>query len=332
MDFTLDDIEINQEEITPLKVEKLKGEISMLKSKLNYSPQLRNSLLTALAGYLVGGVFGAIAGGSIGYFISRDIETTDVDIQVIKNLLTQKQNELAEILRSQGVSQEEIDGIMSSEALIKHQYDCYDFTGKWEALIGLPAKGFHAMIFGLPKAGKSYLSVQFAKYLSDNFGKTLYIASEEGFSKTLQKKIQEYGGNKNLFFANFREYDQIKQALENDAFEFVFIDSVNFIKIEPEQVEELKGLNPHSSFVTIQQATKEGQFRGSQEFAHNCDIIIKVDAGIAHQQGRFQEPSEMPVFDGPKVEENKEGTQVFQTEKSAENEDNYEVQTNELAY
>jgi predicted ATP-dependent serine protease len=157
------------------------------------------------------------------------------------------------------------------------------------------------MVFGLPKAGKSIFSVQFAKYLSENFGRVLYVASEEGFSKTLQKKVQDFGGNKNLFFANFREFEQIKTALENDVFEFVFIDSVNFIKITPEQVEELKNANPHSSFITIQQATKEGQFRGSQEFAHNCDIIVKIDAGIASQQGRFKEPTEMNVFEGPET-------------------------------
>ena len=49
--------------------------------------------------------------------------------------------------------------------------------------------------------------------------------------------------------------------------------------------------------ITIQQATKNGNFRGSQEFAHNCDIVIRVEAGMASQQGRFQEPTEMNVFE-----------------------------------
>ncbi len=79
----------------------------------------------------------------------------------------------------------------------------------------------------------------------------------------------------------------------------MFIDSVNFIKITPEDVEDIKAENRSTAFITIQQATKNGNFRGSQEFAHNCDIVIRVEAGIAYQQGRFAENTEMAVFDGP---------------------------------
>ncbi|MEI7670373.1 MAG: hypothetical protein WCJ33_09860, partial [Pseudomonadota bacterium] len=58
--------------------------------------------------------------------------------------------------------------------------------------------------------------------------------------------------------------------------------------------------------ITIQQATKNGNFRGSQEFAHNCDIVIRVEAGMASQQGRFSEPTEMAIFDAPENSSQKE--------------------------
>jgi hypothetical protein len=61
----------------------------------------------------------------------------------------------------------------------------------------------------------------------------------------------------------------------------VFIDSVNYIRITPEDVEDIKAENPQTAFITIQQATKNGNFRGSQEFAHNCDMVIRVEAGMA---------------------------------------------------
>jgi predicted ATP-dependent serine protease len=156
------------------------------------------------------------------------------------------------------------------------------------------------MIYGRPKQGKSILSVQFAQYLSQNFGRVLYVASEEGFSVTLQNKIKEFAmDNPNLDFANFRTYEQIKEALHIRKYSFVFIDSVNFIKITPEDIEDLKAENKNTAFITIQQATKNGNFRGSQEFAHNCDAVIRVEAGRAFHQGRFQEPTEMDVFDKP---------------------------------
>jgi predicted ATP-dependent serine protease len=189
---------------------------------------------------------------------------------------------------------------MNSQELMNYKYDSYTFNGKWHELIGDPGKRFHMMVFGRPKQGKSIFCVQFANYFSQNFGPVLYVAAEEGFSVTLQKKIREFGmANNNMDFANYRNYEQIRAALQAKPYKLVFIDSVNFIKITPEQIEELKAQNPQTAFVTVQQATKGGQFRGSQEYAHNCDIIIEVIAGIAHQQGRYQVHSEMPIFEGP---------------------------------
>ena len=196
---------------------------------------------------------------------------------------------------------------MSSSDLMNYQYNKYPFDGKWGDFVGQPSVNFHAMVYGRPKQGKSILSVQWAKYLSENFGKVLYVASEEGFSVTLQKKVMEFAmDNNNLDFANFRDFEQIKNAVNKGKYKFVFIDSVNFIKITPEDVEDIKSENPSTAFITIQQATKNGNFRGSQEFAHNCDIVIRVEAGMASQQGRFQEPTEMNVFDSPENSAQKE--------------------------
>ena len=202
---------------------------------------------------------------------------------------------------------ENVNGIMSRSDLMNYQYNKYPFDGKWGEFVGQPSVNFHAMVYGRPKQGKSILSVQWAKYLSEHFGKVLYVASEEGFSVTLQKKVMEFAmDNKNLDFANFRDFEQIKNAVNKGRYKFVFIDSVNFIKITPEDVEDIKAENPSTAFITIQQATKNGNFRGSQEFAHNCDIVIRVEAGMASQQGRFQEPTEMNVFDSPENSAQKE--------------------------
>ena len=210
-------------------------------------------------------------------------------------------------------------GIMNSSELLNYSYSRYPFDGKWEQFIGQPSKNFHAMIYGRPKQGKSILSVQFAQYLSQHFGRVLYVASEEGFSVTLQNKIKEFAmDNPNLDFANFRTYEQIREALHIRKYQFVFIDSVNFIKITPEDIEDLKADNKNTAFITIQQATKNGNFRGSQEFAHNCDAVIRVEAGKAFHQGRFQEPTEMDVFDKPE-EKKTSSPMVGETKKGSNN-------------
>lgn len=194
---------------------------------------------------------------------------------------------------------------MSADELRDYTYRSYPFDGKYKALIGQPARSFHMMVFGRPKQGKSIFCFQLAKYLT-KFGKVLYIAAEEGFSATLQQKLTEFGAvNQNLYFANYRNFEQIRENLKGSDYEFVVIDSINFINLEPEDVETLKAENKEKAFITIQQATKNGAFRGSQQFAHNCDIIIEVVEGVANHTGRYAAPSEMQIFDKPNFKKNK---------------------------
>lgn len=274
--------------------------IGALEAKLSYPPPVRMGILGGVVGSYFGGVAGALAGAGLGWTLGRRRIIDPVERQVIQAQIAQLRQELNEVAASGELSEGEMAGIMNSNDLMNYKYDCYAFDGKWGDLMGHPGKRFHLMVFGRPKQGKSIFSVQFANYLSQNFGPVLYVASEEGFSATLQKKIADFGmANRNMDFANFREYEQIRQALENKKYKFVFIDSVNFIKVTPEQIEALKAANPGTAFVTIQQATKGGQFRGSQEYAHNCDMIVEVINGVAHHTGRYNGHTEMAIFEGP---------------------------------
>lgn len=264
------------------------------------SPKITHSVaLMGLARHYFGTGLPMVVGGALGYLLGSQ---TSIDPekkhQIIQDIM--KSREEMNSLSEDNDNQKTDRGIMNSSELLNYQYNKYPFFGKWADFVGQPSVNFHAMIYGRPKQGKSILAVQFAQYLSENFGRVLYIAAEEGFSVTLQKKIQEFAmNNPNLDFANYRNFLQIKEALHIRKYKFVFIDSVNFIKITPEDIEDLKADNKGTAFITIQQATKNGNFRGSQEFAHNCDMVIRVEAGQASHQGRFQEPTEMAVFDKP---------------------------------
>ena len=274
---------------------------------VSVNPKISHSIaLAGLARHYFGSGVPMAIGGVIGYLLGSTAFIDPNHKHKIINDIISSQNKLREETENQFNEQNPNDrGIMSSTELVNHTYTKYNFSGKWNDFIGQPSKNFHAMIYGRPKQGKSILAVQLAQYLSENFGKVLYIASEEGFSVTLQKKVAEFAiDNPNLDFANYRDFNQIKEALHVRKYQFVFIDSVNFIKITPEDVEDLKSANKNTAFITIQQATKNGNFRGSQEFAHNCDMVIRVEAGQASHQGRFQEPTEMAVFDKPEENSN----------------------------
>jgi predicted ATP-dependent serine protease len=300
MEFELDEIQIDEDATKRARMRQLASEIATLRAQLNVPAAIRNTIGGAAIGAGMGlGAIGTLALGIIGYNMGSGKSLTDEQKAKIQARLQAKAQELLRLQRDEEIEDSTSTGIMSSRDLKDYRYDNYDFDGKWLDLVGKPAKKFHMMVYGRPKQGKSYFCFDLAQYLS-NFGKVLYIAAEEGFSATLQKKLEDMGGdNDNLDFANFRDYDTIKNALPGHDYRFVVIDSVNYIRIEPEQIEELKADNPRMALITVQQATKDGKFRGSQQFAHNCDIIIEVIQGVAHSTGRFAPPSEMAIFVAP---------------------------------
>lgn len=157
--------------------------------------------------------------------------------------------------------------------------------------MGDPAPGFTAMVFGMPKMGKSYLCVDFAGYLARNHGKVLYVAKEEKLDATLQQKLKDKQvAHENLF---------VSDALPADlsGYDFIFLDSVNKLGLTPKDLEKLKANNKGKSFIFVFQATKGGKFKGNNEFQHDVDVVIEVpEQGKAVQFGRFNQGGEMDIF------------------------------------
>jgi len=300
--FEIEDIDIDENAVKSAKINQLSKELASLRARLNVPAAISNSIGGAAIGAGLGmGAIGTIALGILGYKMAGGRELSADQKNQIQLKMQSKAQELLRLQRDEELEDSGVNGIMSSKDLRDYRYDNYDFQGKWLDLVGKPAKKFHMMVYGKPKQGKSYFCFDLSQYLS-NFGKVLYIAAEEGFSATLQKKLEDMGGdNENLDFANFRDYETIKNALPGHDYRFVVIDSVNYIRIEPEEVEELKANNPKMALITVQQSTKDGKFRGSQQYGHNCDIIIEVIQGVAHGTGRFAPPSEMAIFVAPEV-------------------------------
>lgn len=183
-------------------------------------------------------------------------------------------------------------GVMSSMDFSNMQFRTLGFVGKYRKLIGDPAKGFTAMVYGKPKMGKSFLCVDFAGYLSRNHGKVLYIAREEGLDMTLQDKLKA----KDVAHPNLFVSESIPEDLS--PYDFIFFDSVNKLGLSAGDLEALKQTNPGKSFVYIFQTTKEGNFRGANEFQHDVDIVIEVpEKGLAVQNGRYNQGGEMRIFE-----------------------------------
>lgn len=298
IDYTVDDG--TQTGSAEIKV--LSGEINQLENMLKYPLAFKNAIAGGLLGYFLTkrmakdnniAILGSLASSYAAFTFSQNKDlTTEQKHAINEQIIIRKQK-----LRNLGVEiKAEETGILSASELETMDYDKYIFgEDRFGNFIGNPAVGFHAIVFALPKAGKSIWSMQFADYLANHFGNVLYIASEEGFKGTIKDKITEWTTNRtHLKFANFKGYEEIKDNISG--YEFVFIDSLDFANITVDEMEELKELNPTTSFVTVKQVTKDGKFRGSQEYAHNCDIIVEIIEGIAYQKGRYNPQSEMEVF------------------------------------
>jgi hypothetical protein len=184
--------------------------------------------------------------------------------------------------------------ILSAQTLAQMKFQTIGLTGKYRALIGDPEPGFSAMIYGKPFAGKSTLAIDFAKELTQ-LGKVLYCAYEEGHGGTLQDKINR----NNAAVPGLDFADKLPNDLS--AYRFVFIDSVTDARLNEQDFNTLiKANKPNTSIIGIFHATKDGKFRGGQTFAHDADIVMRVEDGVVYAQGRYSPPSEMKLGAYPK--------------------------------
>ena len=171
--------------------------------------------------------------------------------------------------------------VVPSRELLRMEFETLGLQGRYRELLGDPSVGFSAMVYGLPKSGKSTLCLDFANYLAQHHGQVLYCAIEEGFGYTLKEKIERLGAaHPRLFVAG-----QLPKSLES--FDFVFIDSVSKAGMDLSQLEVLRKDYPRTSFIFIYHTTKEGRFRGENAHAHEVDVIVQVENGLAKAKGRF---------------------------------------------
>lgn len=159
--------------------------------------------------------------------------------------------------------------VVNSTTIEGKNFDTLDFHGRWEGFFGKPSPDFKFMFYGKPGNGKSTFALQFAGYLSKELGKSvLYVANEEGFGYTLQEKVKRLNvANSNLYLC-----DSVPEDLSR--FDVVFLDSVNNLGLEPE---DLKAMPSGKAYVYIFQTTKDGNYMGKQEFAHDVDTVVRVE-------------------------------------------------------
>lgn len=172
------------------------------------------------------------------------------------------------------------------------KFETLGITGKWKALLGDVSIPFTMMSYGKPGCGKSTFNIMLAHYLASSFDKKiLYVAKEEGAGFTLQDKFKRLKAFHPNIFISSKLPDSLK------GYDFVFIDSVNEMNLEPDDLRKLLHDNPGISWAYIFKTTKDGKFRGSQDFEHLVDVSVRIEDGEAWaEKGRFGGNGKMIFF------------------------------------
>lgn len=183
---------------------------------------------------------------------------------------------------------------MTAADLLNQRFEVYRFKGRFGRFFGKPSKTFRMMVYGKPGQGKSTLSLLFAKYLSEEMGlRVLYVAGEEKYGYTLQDKFRRL----NIQSHTLEVAETLDVSRLSD-FDVVFLDSVNYLQIEPD---ELNNFPKNVAFVYVFQATKNGDYKGSQQYAHDVDVLVEVDQMRAKTHKNRFAPAFLE-FDVEKVE------------------------------
>lgn len=108
---------------------------------------------------------------------------------------------------------------------------------------------------------------------------------------TLQKKLNEkHVAHQNLFMSSYLPRDL-------SGYDFIFLDSVNRLGLTPDDLNRIRAKNASKSFIFVFQTSKDGNFKGSQSFQHDVDVVIEVpEKGKAVQMWRFNQGGETTIF------------------------------------
>lgn len=197
------------------------------------------------------------------------------------------------------------DGYKLADALdlINMKSEKYELDDKWATLFGyFPKNKFSAMIHGKRKNGKTHFCLQLAQYLQGKFLNVLYLSGEEGAEETFKVKLKRYNCRFKVLFDINGIYG-IKNSIQDVQPTFVFIDSLTRLKLDVNDIIDLKELYPEICFFYILHATKAGDYKGGSSIEHEVSSIVEVKKGIAYQEGRMIDgDTKIAVFDDVDLE------------------------------
>lgn len=173
------------------------------------------------------------------------------------------QKPVPSIQRKHGLGATELSKLTGKEIAIDGHYK--------EVLVRLYSDT-QFMIWGMPGHGKTVWILLFAKYLSQQKGLNVLVVENEEFGRSsFGEKLIEFQipNIPNLTFTK-------KIPDDVSMYDAIFLDSINSLGFNVLDYRNFVESNPGKIYIPIVQSTKDGGFRGGQDWEHEVDIAGEI--------------------------------------------------------
>lgn len=161
---------------------------------------------------------------------------------------------------------------LSASELAETEIKTLELPGAWKQWLGRPAPNFDMVVYGGPGSRKTTLLLMLADDLAAMGKKIAFATSEEFGSPTLASKVKYLNVQDVDFAGHYKDFD-LQQ------YDVLFIDSINDMRVTLDEYKALRKQYPHLAVIFILQSTKQGSFRGGQDWIHEPEIQIKMSNG-----------------------------------------------------
>ena len=223
--------------------------------------------------------FGAIGLGLDFAFHKKPLQ----EQEVLNSPIVQQKNRLLELTNTV-----KNGGIVSGTDYRKISIPVIPIKSEYDYLFGMPARDFYMVLHGLPGNGKTTFAVKFAQYFNKHHGKVLYLASEQsGVDLSFQEILKEHKATFNIH-TKPRELSEDHLLAAFRSYDLIIFDSATDLGFYPSQVKSLQEQSG-KAMIAILQSTKDGGFKGSQEWLHDVDISLTAkDFEMVLEKSRYK--------------------------------------------
>ena len=274
---------VNYDELSLRKQRKIDSQIKAQREKAK-----KNAIIGGIVIGTIGGYMDYTDGRNMSMNAQSIIDTADRELYMIEQELIRLRAEKARVKKwvDEDILVESKDGVYTvnnqilNDIISADEYKTMNipvthFKGGFKYILGKSRVKFYKLVGGLPEQGKTSYCVKFATYYSENHGRVLYLPAEQsGKNADFQDVLRKVGGKGFDIETNANQYNLSKLLARVEGYDLVILDSINDMGLSPSDV---KAINEKVAVLGVMQSTKSGDFKGGQDYRHDCDKFVVVD-------------------------------------------------------